>query len=172
MKRQLLIALPLLASCTTKYYIPPGSDVSATVSFSNLSAEIPDISIIDNCKTSKINNSYIEYKKPSDESTFKIKIPVKRKISFEYKYFWISGEKTEPVTIENQYRSHIELRKTNVISECTETVTFIPEENKHYEVYFGKNVNKCMIKASEAFFLNSNKQKHLLPVIITDNQKC
>jgi len=171
MKQKLLIALPLLASCTTEYYIPPASDMSATVSFSNLSPEIPEINIIDTCNSSKINNSYIEYKKPADRSTFKVKIPVKRKISFEYKYFWISGEKTVPVTTENQYQSHIELKKTKVISECTATVTFIPEENKHYEVYFGKNINKCVIKASEAYFSNNN-QKQLLPVIITGNQKC
>jgi len=171
MKIRLLTALPLLASCTTQYYIPTDSNVFATVSFSNLSHEIPEISIIDNCNTSKINNRYIEYRKPTDESTFKIKIPVKRKISFEYKYFWISGKKTEPITIENNYTSHIELKKTNVISECIETVTFIPEENKHYEIYFGKNINNCVIKASKAYYSNG-KQKQLLSINITSKQKC
>lgn len=44
----------------------------------------------------------------------------------------------------------IDTNKINVANTCSSSVSFVPEENKHYEVYFGLFSDKCIIKASEA----------------------
>jgi len=172
MKILLLTACLFLTSCATKYYSPPNTDKAATVSFSNLSPEIPEINIIDNCTSLKINDSYFENKKPTDISEFKINIPIKRKISFVYNYFWISGEKTVPITIENSTISLIRIKKIKVIHTCNEIVTFIPEKNRHYEVYFGKNIENCMIKASEAYYTDDKHKKQLMAIHLVSDQEC
>ena len=100
----------------------------------SISPEIPEIKLIDNCNGSIINNRFFEYRKPTDKSTFSVKIPIKRIITFEYTYLWVSGQKTQVITNETKLKSNIDLKKVNEISTCKESVAFIPEENKHYEI--------------------------------------
>jgi hypothetical protein len=166
----MLILLVLLSVCSSKYYTFTDSGATATVSFSNLSAELPEIVLIENCATSKIKDVYFENKLPNQKSAKKIKISVDKPITFEYRYSWFSGEVENLVTAGTSLRPHLKLEKNKSISICKETVTFIPQENKHYEVYFGLSNNKCVIKASEARI--SEQGKWISAISTHDKPKC
>jgi len=162
----------ILASCTQNYYMPDTSDTTATVSFSNLSAENPEINIIDNCRSSEIESIYIERKKPSKVAKYKITIPAERKISFQYKYFWISGEKTTLVTSSVGSLPQIKPETSKEIATCDEVITFKPEKNKHYVVYFGVGKNKCVIKANEILYDRVKGANKLYAIDMLANQEC
>ena len=172
MKISVIMTFLLLASCSANYYKTTIEDKFSTVSFSNLTPEIPDVYLIDKCETYKIENQYIERKYPTDKPSKMLRIPVKRKITFEYNILWISGEKKQLENNGGLYTPNIEEQTSKTGSTCTETVTFIPEEGKHYEVYFGKSGNKCVIGASEVELGSENKINKLIKLNALHRDKC
>lgn len=166
----LILACTTLSSCATRYYSPPEQGALATVSFSNLSPEIPKLYITSNCKSFLINQIFIEQKNPADKSKHEINIPANSEITFEYNYYWFSGEKTELVTNGIYYR--IEETKSKIPESCTKTITFIPEDNKHYEVYFGINLDHCIIKAVETQQIQGSAKKKLLKINPIQKKRC
>lgn len=165
MKKIFLITFLLVTSCSTKFYQYQGADAKASVSLSRLSKDIASIYIIDNCEASQIQPELIEEKYPSQKSKYKIDIPANRQITFEYRYFWISGEKSRLVSKSNGLTAHrIETQTDKSVTSCKESFTFIPQENKHYEVYFGKADNQCVIKAGEAKFSETGKRKSVTKI--------
>lgn len=173
MKKLVLITLMLVTSCSTKFYQYQGTDVKASVSFSRLSKDIASIYIIDNCQASQVQPELIEDKYPSQKSKYKIVIPVNRQITFEYRYFWISGETSRLVSKSNGLTAHrIEAQTDKSVTSCRESITFVPEENKHYEVYFGKADNKCVIKAGEAKFSENGERKKVTKISELKRNNC
>jgi len=156
MKNMIYKLLPLFIliatlSCTNSYYIQPTHSFVATVSFSNLSDELADISIITKDKTSLINNKLIENKKPQDKSKYKTNVLSGSEITFKYEYNWLMRERTEITTTYTQFSipTRVDIKKVNEANTCSSTVSFTPEVHKHYEVYFGLVADKCVIKARE-----------------------
>ena len=177
MKKILISACLFLTSCSHNYYLPATSDNTATVSFANLSPENPEINIIDNCISKEIKRMHIERRSPIKKAKYKIRIPAERKISFNYRYFWVSGEKTTLVTSGNVNIGfgsipNIKSATSKEILTCDERVTFRPEKDKHYEIYFGVDTNKCVIKANEALYDKFKKKNKLYAIKILNNQKC
>lgn len=115
-----------------------------------MSPELPDIHIISDCKSLPIHNELIERKKPEQVARHKTLIPAGKPISFKYDYNWLISEKTSLVSSGNSYSPRIETQKTKDVSTCSSLVTFTPQVNKHYEVYFGLMLNKCLIRARES----------------------
>jgi hypothetical protein len=142
----------LITSCTKSYYVAPQLKQFATVSFSNLSPEMPEIHIKIKDKIFQINSNYIEQKKPQDKSKYKINIPINEMITFQYIYNWLIYEKRNVVSIQNGFYSNINLNSSKDTNICKSTISFKPKANKHYEVYFGITSTKCTIKASGTLF--------------------
>jgi len=146
-----LLILISVSSCTNSYYIQPTHSSVATVSFSNLSDELADIYITTKDKTYLINNKVIENKKPQDKSKLKTKIPADSEVTFKYEYNWLMRERTNITTTYSILNtpSRVNIEKINEANTCSSTVSFTPEEHKHYVVYFGLIADKCIIKARE-----------------------
>ncbi|MCW8877135.1 MAG: hypothetical protein OQK04_05185 [Kangiellaceae bacterium] len=164
--------IALTSSCTIKHYTPSIDENFATVSFSNLTRQTPELRIIDSCSTSKIDNALIEQKDPADISKHRLKIPIQRKITFEYKFLWIGDEVTELVPQGTGLGKTIKVERRNAADTCNKSFTFIPEENKHYEVYFGKGMEKCVLGVGEARLSPSTNQKSLYEVKAVSKQNC
>ena len=161
-----------LTSCAATYYTPVKETSIASVSFSSVSLELPEIRVVDNCNSLPINKNLIVHKDPEDKSGVKLTIPATREITFEYNYHWFSGEKTEFITKGKIVGAHVEIEKSKVISSCFNSITFIPGENKHYEVSFEFNAGKCIIKASEGIYIDGYSKYRLQKVDIVDKPQC
>lgn len=150
-----------LSSCATPNYMQPNNDSVATVSFSNLSDELAEIYIVTNDKTYSITSNLIERKKPQEKSKYKTNIKTGNEITFKYDYNWLMSERTEITSTYSKYNTptKVNAKIINVANTCSTSVSFVPEENKHYEVYFGLIADKCIIKASEVRgYSDSTKQ--------------
>lgn len=161
-----IVFFTTVSSCARQYYIQPTIDVVATVSFSNLTDEIPVIYIVSDGKSSPINNYLIENKRPQDKSKYKTKIIANEIITIKYEYRFVMSKKTQISTTYSQFNIPTSVRKQSykTASTCSNEVTFTPEKNKHYEVYFGMDNDKCIIKASEARTTSvSKKQLYSIP---------
>jgi len=168
-----LISTTVLFSCSTTYYSLKNSEQVATVSFSNLSRETPEIYIVNNCKSERIKVELIENKKPQERAKYKTEIPAGKTISLNYNYNWILTEKHDLIT-EGTILSAIPINKTKVskgISSCSNLISFTPEANKHYEVYFAISGGKCQIKASEAIAVTDSKN-NLYSIPISNENAC
>lgn len=62
------------------------------------------------------------------------------------------SERTQISTTYGQFNmpTSVKQQSYKTATTCGSEVSFIPEKNKHYEVYFGINNGNCLIKASEA----------------------
>lgn len=177
MKYITVILFLLTSACSTDYYKPVSDNDVAYVSFSNLSREIPEISINTNCKRSRIDPELIQYRKPSEHADLLLQIPSNVPVSFGYDYAWFEGEQIDLVTtgasrynaMTNQLTHRRSLKE---VKSCVEMITFTPEPNKRYEVYFGKNPQSCVIGVSEAFFEPTSQKKHLLKVKTVARPEC
>lgn len=155
------LILGAITACSGSYYVAPELKESAVVSFSNLSPEIPEIYILIKGKSSQINSNYFEKRKPQQRSRYTLKIPAKEKITFNYVYNWVMSEYREPVSVQNKFYSNVEIKTKKEVDTCRSNVSFKPESDKHYEVYFGIVRGKCIIKASEVY-IDKNGRKSLI----------
>lgn len=172
MKIRLVAICFLITSCSQSYYIPSPTGETAFVSFSRLTYEIPEITIIENCRSSTIDPDFIKNRKPTEKNSNELRIPANSEITFVYDYSWFGEEMSELYTSGNQYGPLIHQKKSKEFNSCTQSVSFIPEENKHYEVYFGKNIDTCTIKVSEVFINPSTGKKYLFKVSTVPKQHC
>ena len=141
-----------MTSCSTQYYIQPTNETVATVSFSNLTDELPNIYIVSDGESFPIESFLIENKRPQDKSKYKTKIVAGEKIIIKYQYDWVMRKRTQLSTTYGQFNmpTSVNAESFNTVTTCSSEVSFTPEENRHYEIYFGINIDKCLIKASEA----------------------
>ena len=167
----LILLFISLSSCSTQYYLPPEQGALATVSLSTLSSDIPEINIISNCKLSTFNHYLIERRKPTDKSINLINIPSNKEITFQNNYYLISSQKTK-FNSKSGFSPHIDTMPIKELSLCTQSVTFIPEENKHYEVYFGISDGKCTINAEEGQRIQDATKKRLMRIEYIKDQQC
>lgn len=163
------ILLILTSACSTEYYQSTVDKNVAYVSFSNLSREIPGISINTNCKRSQIDPELIKYRRPNEDTDLLLQIPSNIPVSFSYDYAWFEGEKIQLVE-----KGSLIIKKTTSkdVNSCTEKVTFIPEPNRRYEVYFGKNPLSCVIGVSEVFVKPGSHKKLLMKVKQVETPEC
>ena len=167
----LSIAVIFLVSCSRAYYVPPTEPPLATVSFSNMSSELPDVYIIIDCKSHPLDSSLFERKRPDDTSRHKTPVPAGKMISFRYDYNWLISENTQLVTSGASFGSRIETQKTKQASTCSSLVSFMPEPDRHYEVYFGLVADKCTIKVAESLRVPGGGKK-LGSVQQSDSNEC
>lgn len=174
MSHKLILVLISTASlsCAMKEYKLPEDGPVASVSFSNLSLGVPELNIINNCESSFINKNYIESKSPTDKAKYKIKIRSKNKITFEYKYHWFSRNGLIPITQASGLHHSVKEKTSSELRTCTKSVTFVPEENKNYEIYFGIQGNKCSIDVGEVHEIDGTYEKKLLHVTTAKAPKC
>lgn len=164
-----VIFLLFTSACSTDYYKPvPDKDV-AYVSFSNLSREMPLISINTNCKRSQIDPELIKYRRPNEETDSLLPIPSNVPVSFRYDYAWFEGER-----IQLAEKGSLAIKKTTSkdVNSCTEEVTFIPEPKRKYEIFFGKNPLSCVIGISEVFVKPGSHKKLLKKVKQVEAPEC
>ena len=166
-----LISTTVLFSCSTTYYSLKNSEQVATVSFSNLSRETPEIYIVNNCKSERIKVELIENKKPQERAKYKTEIPAGKNLSFKYHYNFILTEKTSLVTKGSTLRPKFETVISKEASSCTSLVSFTPEVNQHYEVYFAISGKNCQIKASQSVAITDSKN-NLYAIPITNKNEC
>ena len=177
MKYISIFLLFLTSACSTNYYQSVADNNHAYVSFANLSQEIPEISIITNCKRSRIDPERIKYRKPSENADSLLEIPSDQPVSFVYAYAWFEGEEFQLVdrgyAQQNTQISLLTQRKASKgVKSCSEKITFVPEPEQKYEVYFGKNPRSCVISVSEAFVEPGNQKKHLMKVKSMEPPEC
>jgi len=163
----LLILAGTTASCSRVYYTAPDTGAVASVSFSNLSPELPDIYIIDECGPLPVDHRLIEQKNPQQKSRYKTHIPAGKTITFKYEYNFLMRKGTQPVTYETELSSRIKIEKINSVSTCSRLVSFKPEKNMHYEVYFGLLDTHCSIKASKSVASDVSKKNILYNIPTT-----
>ena len=149
-----LLALFLLvtaSSCTSSYYKQPTNTPVATVSFSNSTGKHAVIYISINDNSYKIDNNLLENKHPQDSAEHKTNIPTGNKVTFKYVYNWILKKNDEIFISYARFGvpARFDTKQLKTANTCTNTISFIPEENKHYEVYSGLATDKCIIKAYE-----------------------
>ena len=148
-----LSVLIFSVSCSQSYYVQPVSDQVASVSFSNLSDEMADLYIILNDMTYMIDGNVIEKKQPQYKSKFKTNVLAGNKVTFKYVYNWLIREKTEVTSTYTAFNAPSRVSSKNIkdVKTCSSEISFVPEKNKHYEVYFGVFTEKCVIKVSEVY---------------------
>ncbi|VAW65112.1 hypothetical protein MNBD_GAMMA11-2115 [hydrothermal vent metagenome] len=168
----ILILTGTTTSCGRVYYIEPDTESFASVSFSNLSPELPDIYIIDECKPVPVDYRLIEQKKLKQRSAHKTRIPAGKYITFKYEYNFLVNNRTQPVTSEGKLSSRIKIEKTNYASTCSSLVSFMPENNIHYEVYFTLLDTQCTIKASKSVISEKTGKKLLHSFPTTNSNSC
>lgn len=164
--------LILCSGCSVPYYVEPQDGPTASASFSNLSAEIPQIEIIRDCHASPINPDYIEQKKPTDLARKHMEIPAGKPVGFRYTYYWLTRDKTEVITHESRMRSNIEMKRSKEGYHCRRSIRFTPEAGRYYEIYFGISAGECRIGASEAYYTKGSVRKKLAPVKMLPNDTC
>lgn len=165
--------LLILISCSTTYYAPENGEQMATVSFSNLSNETPEIYIVNNCKSEQIDSELIEKKKPQETAKYKTKIPAGRNISFEYNYNWILSKENNLIS-EGLILNTVPIIKTKVstkASSCNSLASFTPEANQHYDVYFAISGKNCQIKASKSVALTDSRN-NLYAIPLSNKNSC
>jgi len=168
----LVILAATSPACSRVHYTEPDAGPVASVSFSNLSPERPDIYIIDECKPLPVDYRRIEQKKPKRKSRYKTRISAGKTITFKYEYNFLVNKRTQPVTYETRLSSQIKIEKISSVSTCSSLVSFKPEKNTHYEVYFGLVDTNCSIKISKSVFSDVSNKNILYSVPTTQNNHC
>jgi len=166
------LLISMTTSCSRIYYTEPTDGSTASVSFSNLSPERPDIYIISNCKILPVESKLIEQRNPLAKSRHKILIPADKIISFKYEYNFIISKGTQPVTTEGRLSSRIIIEKTNNVDTCSSLISFKPDKDEHYEVYFGLLDTSCTIKAEKSSTSTTSGRKKLHSIPTTRTTDC
>jgi len=163
----IVILVAISTGCARPYYKPPVNVPVATVSFSNLSVQTPQIYIIADCKPMLVQGELIEPKTPDQAAKYSTEIPANKLIAFQYVYYFVINEKPNIDTGVGGY--NIQYSKSLYTSTCESTIAFTPEPNKHYEVYFGLVEQNCAIKAQESIVsMGANNKLVTIPTSTGD----
>ena len=163
--RKIIVSMTalILASCVNNDYIEPdGNDVSY-IAISTLGQELPSFKITSGCKSSILNVETIENRSPIDEPSKTIKVSDGVPLTISYNYSWFGAEISELRNFgggrfgEN---TRIENRQVKQVETCNKQITFVPEANESYEVFFSVVSDKCTLKVARSHnVINSIKQK-------------
>ena len=172
--RNLLLmgSLALTSGCTSKYYKPELAESFAKISFANLTEQVPQLKVIDSCVASQIDNAIVERRNPKSTSKFSLKIPVQRKITFEYNSIWFGKDSTELLAQGTSLTNTTMVSTRKTAETCKKNITFIPEEGKHYELFFGRGKEKCVLGVSEVRINHETNEKQLYDVEAVSKQDC
>ncbi len=166
------VLLLSLTSCTMQPYQAPSGDNLATISFSNISTSPPTVSIGESCHFKKIDFDWIEKKAPSNRGVHRLNVLADKEIDINVKFYDVAKGDSKLVLKGNAFVNHMELVETKNFIECSRTISFKPEVNKHYEISIGGGMRICFIKVAEAESVIGAMDYNLLQVATAKSNQC
>lgn len=174
-KTTLILTLLLLSACTIPQFRSAEGDNTAQVSFSSKMPGSPELSISIDCRSYQISNKLIDKRKPAEPAKLIHQVPAGKAITLFYRNTEIGELRNVPVTKGDKktsiYRTEIEQHHSAEI--CEIKTSFIPEQNKKYEIVFGATkTNQCQIYVREVINSLTAKTKKYNKVTTTATPAC
>lgn len=158
----------LISACSTPYFHSTKGENTAKISFSNQMPNTPDLFIKINCQSFHIGKNNIDKRSPKTRAVNVLQIPSGKEISLYFE----NTEFVKTKTVSATHFSHesgyplgqsvrIYPKEQMTFDTCSNSITFTPQKDKNYEVYYGTtNDNKCHIIINEVTnSLTSNTKK-------------
>ncbi|MDH5408561.1 MAG: hypothetical protein OEY00_08120 [Gammaproteobacteria bacterium] len=148
-----------LAACSSSVVVftPDKHKDTAKAAFSTQMDDDAALLMEVDCKKYQISKEVIEDREPKEAAKKLQSIPAGKPLTFYYQNMEIGEPVKEPVSISG-YGYRVELKEKPASEDCEASITFIPEKNKNYEIFYGATKdNECHIFAYE--MTNSLKAK-------------
>ena len=144
MKFFVTILVACLSSACTAVYQAPGQE--ATFSLSTTSTNKPALSIEYDCKRHRVTEGMVADKSPGSISELVYGLPTGTPVTFTATY---SGVPKKSKQLEQKGAFLYQAVDAIDVGHCRSSITFVPQSDKHYEVFFNIQLDRCAVRAVE-----------------------
>lgn len=168
----LLLMLTSIAGCTTNRYIPPSDGRVATFSLSSLSKEVPKVNVSFGCEKMFLNSDFIEQRAPDDKVEKRTVLRAGEVATIQVAYENVRRRDDALSNEDGIYASHFLKKTATGFKSCRSTLSFIPEEGGHYEIYFGLVSGRCSVRALQVDYNADDERNEYNRVMGVNRKTC
>ncbi len=170
-----LAILPMLVSiigCTANSYIPPSDGGVSTFSLSTLSEEIPKVNMSFGCEKMSLNSDWVEKRSPDGAVKKRTALRSGEVVRFQVGYKNVRRRNKALSNEDCKYASRFLQQTATGFKNCRSTLSFVPEEGSHYEIYFGLVSGRCSVRALQVVYNVDDEQNEFSRVKGVSRKAC
>lgn len=170
-----LTILPLfmfITGCTNNPYIPPFEGRIATFSLSTLSTKMPKVNVRFACEKMSLSLDLVERRAPDGVIKKRTALRSGDVVTIQVGYDNVRRRDKALTSQDCRYASHFLQKTATGFKSCRSTLSFIPEEGRHYEIYFGLVSGRCSVRALQVVYNAEYEQNEFSRVTSVGGKIC
>lgn len=168
----ILPSLLFITGCTNNPYIPPSEGRIATFSLSTLSKEMPKVNVRFGCKKMSLSLELVERRAPDGAIKKRTALRSGEVVTIQVGYKNVKRRDKALTNQDCKYASHFLQKTATGFKNCRSTLSFVPEEGGHYEIYFGLVSGRCSVRALQVSYNAEYEQNQFSRVTNVGGKVC